>query len=49
MTKALIVDDGQQNLYMLRVVLTSAGYEVEEATNGAEALELGHQSRMALT
>jgi CheY-like chemotaxis protein len=39
MTKILIVDDNQQNLYMLQVLLSAKGYEVEQASNGAKALE----------
>lgn len=37
--RILIVDDNEQNLYLLRVLLTGHGYEVEEALHGQEALE----------
>jgi signal transduction histidine kinase len=40
MNKILIVDDQQQNLYLLRALLGGHGYQVREATNGAVALEL---------
>lgn len=40
MNKILIVDDQQQNLYLMKTSLGGHGYQVLEATNGAEALEL---------
>ena len=40
MSKILIVDDHRQNAYLLKSLLTGSGYQVLEATHGAEALEL---------
>jgi PAS domain S-box-containing protein len=39
MTKILIVEDNEQNLYMLKILLEGHGYEVVKALNGEEALE----------
>jgi signal transduction histidine kinase len=39
MKRILVVDDLEDNLYLLRVLLESQGYTVESARNGAEALE----------
>src|SRR6266498_2554755 len=39
MNKVLIVDDQQQNLYLMKTLLEGHGYQVVEATNGVEALE----------
>lgn len=37
--RILIADDVEQNLRLLRLVLENAGHQVEEAGNGAQALE----------
>jgi putative nucleotidyltransferase with HDIG domain len=40
MNRILIVDDQEQNLYLLKILLEGHGYQVLQASNGAEALEL---------
>jgi len=41
--RVLVVDDGADVRFMLRVVLEDEGMEVEEASSGARALELVDQ------
>jgi len=38
MTRILIVDDNQKNLYLLEAIMKGNGYEVVTAVNGADAL-----------
>lgn len=44
MKKALIIDDLEPNLYLLRTMLEGHGYEVICAANGAEALDLARST-----
>lgn len=43
MLKTLVVDDEQQNRYMLETLLRGNGYKVFLATNGAEALDMARR------
>lgn len=42
--KVLVVDDILVNVYLLKTLLTSRGYEVTEAANGREALDIARHS-----
>ncbi|MCX7609468.1 MAG: response regulator [Anaerolineales bacterium] len=45
MTKILFADDLETNRYLLRTLLAASGYEVLEASNGVEALDLARRER----
>jgi len=45
MIRILIVDDRDENLYLLRTLLRGHGYDVEEACHGAEALARARQTQ----
>ena len=44
MNEVLIVDDNQQDLYLLQVLLKSHGYSVKTASNGKIALEIAEKN-----
>jgi two-component system cell cycle response regulator DivK len=43
--RILIVEDQEDNRAILRDLLSAAGFELIEATNGAEGVELAHRER----
>ncbi|HVY24874.1 MAG TPA: response regulator [Steroidobacteraceae bacterium] len=43
MPRVIIVDDHVENLYMLRMLFTAHGWQVDEARHGAEALHLAQK------
>jgi PAS domain S-box-containing protein len=45
MSVILVVDDLEQNRYLLRAMLAAAGHEVLEAANGADALDQARRAR----
>jgi len=48
MKRILIVDDHEENLYLLRVLLEGNGYEVQQAANGSEALAKAQEGKQDL-
>ena len=44
MKRILVVDDNDQNLYMLKILLEGNGYQLTLAKNGNEALEAAHSN-----
>lgn len=48
MKKILVVDDQEQNTYLLKQLLAGHGYQVQEANNGATALEMARMDPPAL-
>lgn len=45
MTKILVADDNEQNIYLLKVLLESNGYELITARNGLEALKAARNNK----
>lgn len=45
MTKVLVVEDNEQNMYLLKIVLEGHGYEISAARNGQEALEIARKDK----
>lgn len=47
--RVLIVDDREENLYLLRALLEGHGFQVDEARNGVEALAIARKTLPHLT
>jgi two-component system cell cycle response regulator DivK len=45
MKKVLIIEDNENNLYMMRFILTKLGHAVLEARDGAAGVELAKKNR----
>jgi len=43
--KVLVIEDNEQNLYMMRFLLESAGFVVIDATNGVEGIAIACAQR----
>lgn len=44
----LVIEDNEQNLYLVTYLLEQAGYEVRQARTGVEGIALARQLRLAL-
>lgn len=47
-TRVLIIEDNEQNRYMMKFLLEKSGYEVVEAQNAEEGIELAGSAAPAL-
>ena len=45
MKKILVIEDNENNMYLMRFILKKNNYEVVEATTGKEGLELATKER----
>jgi two-component system, cell cycle response regulator DivK len=45
--KILVIEDNEQNLYLLTFILEKAGYRVVSARNGLEGIEMARRERPA--
>ena len=45
MKKVLIIEDNENNLYMMRFIITKLGHEVLEARDGAAGVDLAKKKR----
>jgi two-component system cell cycle response regulator DivK len=46
--KILLIEDNEQNRYLVSFILTAKGYEVLQASNGVEGIAMAIQSRPSL-
>lgn len=44
-TKILVIEDNEQNMYLMTFLLESHGYEVIKAYNGTEGIRLAHETK----
>lgn len=48
MKKILLIEDNQQNMYLMNFILENKGYEVTQAWNGKEGIELARTIKPSL-
>lgn len=44
-TKILVIEDNEQNIYLVTFILEKHGYQVIQARNGQDGITLAHQSK----